>query len=325
MTNDKLNEIIRSFGISKPAFTFLRHNENRTYRIDAADGSSYLLRIHQPFKEGMAGLQHTYEGLLGELEMLDKLSNGSDLIVQSPLRNDAGDLITVIEYEGKTLNCSMLTWLEGRDLNKQDITNREMVKVLGAQIAELHSFFRQYPFEGLEKRPSQGITYNNGMVRTIKHGLDRGLFTSSDVSVIEESVKLINSRLENQANTSDRWGLVHGDLGMGNMIVTPEGELCFIDFGFFGPGYYLLDVAMGASMIPSEHRDVFLEAYYGHPGVNADELVLLEGFMLVSIIGFYAFQMGNESLHDWMRERMPRLCTNYCIPFLASERIFYNV
>lgn len=40
------------------------------------------------------------------------------------------------------------------------------------------------------------------------------------------------------------------EVSLGNIIMTPEGEFSFIDFGFFGHGYYYTDVAMGAMMIP---------------------------------------------------------------------------
>lgn len=325
MIEEQILNILHSFRIHEPQITFLRHNENRTYKVIDADSSAYVLRIHQPLKESMTGLQHTYDGLLGELLMLEALAKESSLLVQSPLRNQDGDLITVIEYEGEQLNCSMLTWLEGRDLQKEDVQKPEVVKLLGSQIAELHEFYRQYPRDSVKNRPEQGIAYNLGLIRTLHKGLELGLFASSDVAIIEKCTHLVNDRLEQIGNAPDRWGLIHGDLGMGNMIVSPDERLSFIDFGFFGPGYDLTDIAMGAMMVPAAHRDIFLKAYYGTANVPMDELVLIEGMMLISIIGYYAFQMGNESIHDWMRERMPKLCAEHCLPFLAGERILYRI
>ncbi|SMF67891.1 hypothetical protein SAMN05661091_0386 [Paenibacillus uliginis N3/975] len=62
MTNDVLIDILNKYGIHEPVIKFLRHNENRTYKIDdAVSGNSYLLRIHQPIKDNMTDLQHTYQ------------------------------------------------------------------------------------------------------------------------------------------------------------------------------------------------------------------------------------------------------------------------
>ncbi len=110
MQHEQLQDILIQYGIREPEITFIRHNENRTYKVKGHDGSPYLLRIHQPVKDGMAGLQHTYDGLLGELQMLEAMSDRDHLLVQRPLRNRKGDLITIIELEGKRWNrlCAVL-------------------------------------------------------------------------------------------------------------------------------------------------------------------------------------------------------------------------
>lgn len=324
MTNEKLLELLGRYDIQQSEIIFLRHNENRTYRVNDRTGKSYLLRIHDPLIDNMKGLQHTYGGILGELQMLEKLGSWSINEVQTPVRNKDGELISIIEYEGELLNCSVLTWLDGRDMSKNDVNNLELVKKLGLQIAELHTFFRQYEHSGMEIRPSQGKANNERMIRVIHSGVQKNLFTSSDANVIEQTLQLINSRLDDHGGEAGP-DLIHGDLSKGNTIITTEGEVRFIDFGFFGTGYALLDVAMGALMLPSDRRDTFLTGYYRERENTANDLLQLEGFMLVSIIGYYVFQMENEHVHDRMRERMPKLCAEYCRPFLNGESIFYKI
>lgn len=325
MTNEKLSELLDKYDIEQPEIIFLRHNENRTYRINAGTGKSYLLRIHHPLKAGMKGLQHTYDGILGELQMLENYGSWSASEVQTPLRNKEGELITIIEHEGELLNCSVLTWVDGRDMSKDDGNNVELVKKLGEQIAELHTFFRQYEHSGMESRPSQGRAYNERMISVIQSGVEKNLFTPSDVNVIKQTLQLINSRLNDLGGEAGGPDQIHGDLNRSNTIITTEGEVRFIDFGFYGTGYALLDVAMGALMVPSYQRDTFLKGYYGEYEYTEDDLLQLEGFMLVAIIGYYVFQMDNEDVHAWMRERMPKLCAEYCGPFLNGERIFYTL
>jgi len=71
LSEQALKSILNDYGIEHPVLLFLRHNENRTYKVtDSSTGSVYLLRIHHPITENMVGLQHTREGLRSELQLL---------------------------------------------------------------------------------------------------------------------------------------------------------------------------------------------------------------------------------------------------------------
>lgn len=323
MTNEQLMLLLNAYDVDQPEPTFLRHNENRTYRVQDSVGKPYLLRIHDPFVQEMKGLQHTEAGVLAELNMLEQWGQWYPDEVQTPVRNKRGQLVTTLEGDGYRLNASLLTWVEGRDLTKEDTQDADVIKKLGTHMSELHVFFSQYSPFGMEARPSQGKAYNERMAQVIYSGVPQGLFTSADAVIIDDTLRLVNSRLSDEGGNEGP-DLIHGDVGLGNAILTANGDLRFIDFGFYGKGYTQTDVAMGALMLPSDRRDAFLEAYYGERGCSATELLQLEGFMLAAIIGFYVFQFGNEKMHDWMRERMPILCAERCQPFLRGERILYQ-
>lgn len=313
---------LSSYELNDPVVTFLRHNENQTFRVDDL-GNTYLLRVHQPLNESMTGLQHTYDGLLEELKMLEALSEQTNLTVQRPLRNRDGELITILEQEGVQLHASLLTWVEGRDLAKADVAEPQVVSALARNLSDLHSFFHHYSSNQLNHRPSQNIAYNIKMADIIRGGVQRGLFQPSDAATIDKTINYINNYLQETENAE--FGLIHGDLGLGNVLVTRQGDLAIIDYGFFGPGYELIDAAMGAMMIPADLRDLFLEEYFGKSReyIAEDTIQRIEGFMLLSIIGYYAFQIGNAAVHEWMQDRMPKLCAGLCQPFLRGERIFY--
>jgi len=63
MNDQHLAELLNRYGLDRPETAFLRHNENRTYRVTDASGTNYLLRIHDPLVEGMKGVQHTRAGI----------------------------------------------------------------------------------------------------------------------------------------------------------------------------------------------------------------------------------------------------------------------
>ncbi|TDQ42906.1 phosphotransferase enzyme family protein [Aureibacillus halotolerans] len=325
MNNEDVLTLLRRYPVKNPKVTFLRHNENRTYRVDDEVGNRFLLRVHEPFREGMRGLQHSAKGLFEELTMLEALQNQGTVLAQKPLRNNAGELITTIEENDKQNHCSLLTWLEGRDVLNEDLDKPELAKTLGHELANLHAFFRTYPHSGMAHRPSQGLTHNLDLVSSIQVGHRLGLFTDDTVETVDQTIRLINSRLEAIKDDPTYWGLIHGDLVQGNILLSPEGKLSFIDYGFWGSGFYLTDVAMGALLLPFELRDMFVQSYLGQSHVTEEILLHIEGLMICAIIGFYTFQMDNENVHAGMKEKLPRQCRELFVPFLQGERIFYHI
>jgi Ser/Thr protein kinase RdoA (MazF antagonist) len=321
--------ILEEYEIRSPQITLLRHNENITYKIiDTTISKSYLFRIHQSVTKNLGITQNAKEGINLELQLLQYISDNSDLIVQTPIPSNHGNLITEFNYiEGKKTYCSLLNWIEGRNLQKEDFSDRELVFKLGVQTSRLHKFLKKYhPIsdEIIKSRPQHGITRNNTILNQISKGVDWGLFSQSDYNIIVQTVELINSRLIGTQEDPDAWGIIHGDLHMGNILFSESSEIAFIDFGLFGYGHFLLDVAMSALNSAPETRDSFFQGYFGDSILSKDALFIVEGFILISIFGYYAFHIENVDIHPWMRERMPLLCKANCLSFLREESILYN-
>ncbi|PFR27445.1 aminoglycoside phosphotransferase [Bacillus cereus] len=324
ITNELLVKVLSEYGLVRPEITFLKHNENKTYKVtDLADGCTYLFRIHQPFTENFSGLQHTKEGLISEIQLLIDIANDTDLVVQTPIKNSLGKFIVEFDYEKTTIMTSLAKWIDGRNLNKEDFSNPKIVKELGTQTAKLHRYLRAYNRALQQVRPNYGEKRIDTMIQQIYRGIEKGLFSRSNFHIVEQTLNLISSRLVNLQGL-DAWGIIHGDLNMSNVLITELGGVAFIDYGLFGYGYYLFDVAMGALNSTATTRNLFFEGYFGKGEVPEDALMIVEGFMLMSVLGYYAFQMENEKVHPWIRERMPLLCTKHCLPFLNGDRILYN-
>ncbi|NIK78940.1 Ser/Thr protein kinase RdoA (MazF antagonist) [Paenibacillus castaneae] len=321
--DEMLKELLTEYGLEQPQIALLRHNENITYKvIDSVDGKAYLLRIHEPVTANIAGLQHTYEGLSAELQLLQDMSEKTELIVRKPIIARSGSMITAIIQDDRRIYCSLLDWIEGRDAKKEDLSNEHIARELGAQTAELHQFLRSYTKVRAGERPSYGLERSELILRQISRGVDMGLFGQKEYAIIEESVQLINTRLAATIHEPVSYGVIHADLNMSNILITEQNKLAFIDFGLFGFGFYMLDVAMVALNVPSAYRGFVLEGYFGEGHTPAHITVILEGFMLMAVLGYYAFQMENVKIHPWIRERMPLLCESRCQPLLRGESIF---
>ncbi|MFK0525459.1 phosphotransferase enzyme family protein [Paenibacillus illinoisensis] len=338
-----VKDAITRYPLRKPSASFIRHNENLTYRImDEASGQKYLLRIHKAAYASMTGIQHTRPALEAEMSLLHELKSSTGLRVQKPVRNSSGDWVTVCFLEnGEEICCTMLEWIEGRDIQQGEQLTTEQIHDLGMQMQTLHQYGRVQDRPDTtntgseakdgwtgqnEVRPSYGsIKENLNMLGQLEEGVRLGVFTPEDFALIRETFGKINNQLEAYPIGPETWGVIHGDITRGNLLVTEQG-ISMIDFCLYGYGYYLFDAAGAALIFHGEERDIFLSGYTKPTApLTKQEIRLMEGFMLIFTFGYYAFQMANESRHEWMKDRMPKLCSKYCRPYVENHSIFYEL
>ncbi len=321
--DDKILELLIQYGIVNPEAALLRHNENRTYKVtDKSNGSIYLLRVHDPVTVNLEGIQHTKQGVETELQLLEGIAQGTDLLVQVPASSRYGHRVTELEFDGRTVYCSLLHWIEGRNMTKEDLSSPDDAYKLGAQAADLHAFFDSYDNVMPSDRPEYGIRRTEKMLAQIRRGVDLELFSKDNFVTVEKTLTFIVDRLKVGRPEMVKQGIIHADLNLSNILVTPLGRYVFIDYCLFGFGYLLFDVAMAALNAPSETREQVVKGYYGQESPPEEIYSVIEGFMLSAVLGYYAFVMENEAIHPWIRERMPQFCDTRCTPFLNGESIF---
>ncbi|OPG96945.1 hypothetical protein B2I21_17980 [Chryseobacterium mucoviscidosis] len=138
-------EIISHYSIEKPSVSFIRHNENLTYQVvDDVTGQKYLLRIHKAAFASMTGIQHTRPALEAEMNLLHELRATSPLRVQTPVRNTSGEWVTVwLDEAGEEICCTVLEWIEGRDIKQGERLTTAQIHDLGVQLQTLHQYGRR--------------------------------------------------------------------------------------------------------------------------------------------------------------------------------------
>lgn len=322
-------QIIQNYTIEKPVVSYIRHNENLTYHVvDEASAQKYLLRIHQAAYASMSGIQHTLPALEAEMNLLHELNATTALRVQHPVRNASGEWVTVwTNEEGKEICCTVLEWIEGRDIQQGERLTTEQIYDLGAQLQMLHQYGReQNQTDRTKVRPAYGNIHENlVMLGQLEEGVRLGIFTTEDFDLLRETFENINEQLETYPHHAGTWGIIHGDITRNNLLITEQG-ISMIDFCLHGYGYYLFDAGGAALMFNREERDIFLSGYTQQIAPLTDrDIRLMEGFMLIFTLGYYAFQMANESRHEWMKDRMPKLCSKYCRPYVQNKSIFYEL
>jgi Ser/Thr protein kinase RdoA (MazF antagonist) len=280
--------------------------------------------VHDPVTVNFSGIQHSRQGVESELRLLQAIAHGTDLLVQEPVTDHLGQSVTELLVDGSTRCCSLLRWIEGRDMTQGDLSTAAAAYSLGAQVAKLHAFFGTYNKVKSADRPDYGAHRAEKMLTQIRRGVDFGLFSAGNFAILEQTLALIVNRLKNGRSGQVNWGIIHADLNMSNILVTPSGRYVFIDYCLSGFGYLELDAAMAALIAPRETREHVIKGYYGRDLLHEEIYLIIESFMLISVLGYYAFVMENEAVHPKIRERLPQFCDTRCAPFLKGERIFLS-
>lgn len=296
MEPNLLNNILLQYDMPYAKADFIRHNENMTYCIDG----KYLLRIHKS-KLGFNSAHfdsdvNTMKRHENELEFLMHL-NANGLYVQLPIKNTEDKLVTV--HKDGTV-ATMLTWLPGRTLSKDDLTEQfgyDLGKMLGRMHRAAEGYHANevinYDQKLCQKLISLLSTYcNNGK-------LDKKYFES-----MSNALELIGDRLKQSESI-----FLHSDLSLSNILITDKG-LVPIDFSLFGYSSPMLDLGSVFCFINgADCRKSIITGYEEVTGVivNESEITYYVAFQILLGIVLHYELWVNE---DWFAKGLSEWCYN---------------
>ncbi|MFS0722484.1 phosphotransferase enzyme family protein [Paenibacillus sp. 1P07SE] len=123
--------------------------------------------------------------------------------------------------------------------------------------------------------------------------------------------------------TSLNYGLVHGDLHLGN-IVFHDGVPAPIDFGLCGHGYYLYDVAAPMLSMWPKHRWMLLSSYEALRPTGPGAVQALETFFIMIMIENYSHHASNPREAASLKAEQPYALA-YLKLFLGGEPFLFEV
>lgn len=312
------------YGLTEPEATFIRHNENITFRVvDRARHAAYLLRIHRPASATYSGLRQRPEALASELLWLDALHRDTPLTVQRPVSNTRGDLVTTLQAGGETIPCTLLRWITGDELRLEGPKRSALAERLGVVVAHLHDHAAHWSQPEGFVRPIYDAEYFHRQPSLLSYGIEARVITEDDDAAIRETVQTIVALLSPRLSDPDHWGLIHNDL-QGSNILAWRGDIRPIDFSLCGFGYYLSDLGTTLPSLTRELRPFFLAGYRAHRCVDDADRRLIDGLFLLSRLGAYVFMLPDRANHEWLRDRIPRFVTNECQAFLGGRPLLFD-
>jgi len=316
---------LQRYGLVDAECELIRHNENGAFAVtDRRSSDRFLLRVHEPASANLRGIQHTFEGLTGEMAILRACRQGTGLPLQQPVANLAGEYVTTVnDYaNGFSALCTLLTWIDGAQLDQADPAAAGLIDGLGQAAWSMHSWSRAWLPDAPLVRPVYDAAKYRHFVDRIGLGEAVGLLTEGDKAVIRDTMDAVTMIFAAQSRAPQTWGLIHADLKPDNVIVVGDRPVP-IDFCFAGYGYYLFDVGGALPSFKPHLRRPYVEGYQRAAGraFTAAEWRMIDACFVLAILGGIGFSITNPKAHEWIARRMPAWIAGYFVPFVAGRPI----
>lgn len=281
---------LTAFGMSPAATAVLCNvSENHTYRVEDPETGTYALRVHRP------GYRTATE-IESELQWVDALR--ADGAVDTCVAVRAPDGRRVVEAEASGIgprNVVLFEWLPGHEPDPESGEAIEGFRTLGAVSARMHAHARAWERPPGFDRPAWDFEHTLGAAGHWGRWQDGLGIGTEERSLLQRLADTIERRLRAYGQGPDRFGLVHADIRLANLLVD-DGHVRVIDFDDCGFAWYTYDFATTVSFM-EEHPRVpelqaaWLEGYRSVAPLDAadeaelDSFVMLRRLLLVAWIG----------------------------------------
>ena len=299
--------------------TLINLSENATYRIDAGP-ERYAMRVHRE-------RYHTRAGIASELAWAKALREEGAAVTPTAVPGRDGELIQTVTHDllPRPRNVVLFRWESGSEPSEKQQDLSAPFEILGEIAARMHiqSINWQRP-PGFERHrwdfhTSLGATPHWGRWR------DGMGMTLERIALFGRAVDLIDRRLAKFGQGSERFGLIHGDMRLANLLID-GGVTKVIDFDDCGFSWFLYDCATTVSFF--EHQpevprlvDCWMCGYRRVkelPAVDEREIwtfVMLRRMVLVAWIGSHSeTDLAKSMGEDYSATTVP-MCEDYLTRF----------
>jgi Ser/Thr protein kinase RdoA (MazF antagonist) len=236
-------DALRQYPIDVAGLRLLNHGFNTTFRVDAATGDRFALRINVNSRRSPAFLR-------AEAAWLAALSDGSDLRVPTPQPTVDGRLVATVPSAdlGRDLPVVLFSWLDGPNLGESPTLRQ--TRAVGRAAATLHAFVESWSLPpGTDLPRIDQVLMDSPDNLT---GNDHPLLTTERRSVIDAAFTHVQDQLD-ELLTGRTLVPIHADLHGWN-LKWHAGSLSVFDFDDCGLGIPMQDLAISAYYLRDDLR-----------------------------------------------------------------------
>jgi Ser/Thr protein kinase RdoA (MazF antagonist) len=266
--------------------------ENATFRVDDEDGETFALRIH---RDGY----HETEDVRSELAWLMALRRDGVVTTPVPVPGLDGQLIQhlALPSMANPRKIVLSRWESGVEPGIGDDLGRPF-EILGEVTARMHLHARSWDRPPGFRRHVWSFDTSIGERPHWGRWRDGMGMTPARIDLFGRTARRIRERLDAFGDAPDRFGLVHGDLRLANLLVDGD-TVKVIDFDDCGFSWFLYDAATPVSFyehhpeVPDLLRHWAIGYRRAAPLSQSEEaeiptFVMLRRLLLVAWIGSHA-------------------------------------
>ena len=295
-------------------------SENATYRVESlTSGEKWALRVH---REGY----HTKAAIASEHAWTDALREDAGVITPVIIPGKNGDNIQHVDADGMpggARHIVLFDWESGVEPPEDNLL--APFELLGTVSAKMHQhskkwnrpeWFERYTWDyetSLGPKPHWG-RWQDGM----------GMNAERE-ELFGQTADLIEKRLDSFSKSPDRWGLVHCDIRLANLLI--EGNITkVIDFDDCGFSWFMYDCATALSFFEEREDvpdlvDAWVRGYRSVMDLSEEDeheiptFIMLRRLLLVAWIGSHSETEIAQEMGIPYTEDTVRLCENYLSQF----------
>ncbi len=251
-------------------------SENATYLVD--DDDPIVLRVHRPG-------YHSLPAIRSELRWMAALRAETTVVTPELIHAADGTDVLPAEVGGNTLHVDAVTFVPGCTAEEQP--DAVGFDELGRMTAVMHEHVQRWRAPEFFTRFSWDVEATLGAGARWGNWRHAPGLSERDTVLVERAATEVARRLAGFGCGPDRFGLIHADLRMANLMVDGKGgPITVIDFDDCGWSWYLADLGAVVSFIedtPEAERMIadWLRGYRERRDLPAEHLDMIPTFVML--------------------------------------------
>lgn len=297
------------WGLEAANLELINHSENWTYKVSPRDAARpVILRVHREN-------YHSVNGIRSELTWMRALQ--AEAGVKTPQAIPGRDDRDIQSVSHPALdnprNCVLFEFIDGSEPSQDELIAPFIQ--LGEVAARCHNHSQGWKRPAFFERLCWDFDHSLGACPnwgTWQAGPD---LDPGREKLLQHLVAVMQRRLQRFGQGSDRYGLIHADFRLANLLVH-EGDVRVIDFDDCGLGWFLYDAATAVSFFEDradvpELMEAWKEGYRRQRTLSAADEDELWTFILLRRMTLFAW-MGSHAETDLARTEGPGYSAGTC-------------